>query len=150
MRDRTIGAEILEILRRRLENDEQTELREAAEQQRQITQIRLEAMAISMKRISTHVLDLPRGKPAKDVPVRLDRREQSGNWVAVTSARTDQDGRCTQLLPDETLSCRGIYRLTFDTAGYFAAQRKSTDCTRVSKLRFRYAMENPIFTFRCC
>jgi 2-oxo-4-hydroxy-4-carboxy-5-ureidoimidazoline decarboxylase len=35
------AAQILEILRRRLENDEQTELREAGEQQRQITQIRL-------------------------------------------------------------------------------------------------------------
>jgi 2-oxo-4-hydroxy-4-carboxy-5-ureidoimidazoline decarboxylase len=34
-------AEILEILQRRLENDEQNELQEAAEQQRQITQIRL-------------------------------------------------------------------------------------------------------------
>jgi 2-oxo-4-hydroxy-4-carboxy-5-ureidoimidazoline decarboxylase len=33
--------EILEILRRRLQNDEPTELREAAEQQRQITRIRL-------------------------------------------------------------------------------------------------------------
>jgi 2-oxo-4-hydroxy-4-carboxy-5-ureidoimidazoline decarboxylase len=34
-------AEILRILQRRIENDEQTELQEAAEQQRQITQIRL-------------------------------------------------------------------------------------------------------------
>jgi OHCU decarboxylase len=34
-------AEILKILRRRLENDEHTELQEAAEEQRQITQIRL-------------------------------------------------------------------------------------------------------------
>jgi 2-oxo-4-hydroxy-4-carboxy-5-ureidoimidazoline decarboxylase len=34
-------AEILEILRRRLENDDQNELQEAVEQQRQITQIRL-------------------------------------------------------------------------------------------------------------
>jgi 2-oxo-4-hydroxy-4-carboxy-5-ureidoimidazoline decarboxylase len=33
--------QILEILRRRLENDDQIELREAAEEQRQITQIRL-------------------------------------------------------------------------------------------------------------
>lgn len=33
--------EILEILRRRLRNDADTELNEAAEQQRQITQIRL-------------------------------------------------------------------------------------------------------------
>jgi len=35
------ASEILEILRRRLQNDAATELREAAEQQRQITQIRL-------------------------------------------------------------------------------------------------------------
>jgi 2-oxo-4-hydroxy-4-carboxy-5-ureidoimidazoline decarboxylase len=35
------GREILEILRRRLQNDKATELREAAEQQRQIAQIRL-------------------------------------------------------------------------------------------------------------
>jgi 2-oxo-4-hydroxy-4-carboxy-5-ureidoimidazoline decarboxylase len=36
------GAEILETLRRRLHNDAATELREAAEQQRQITRLRLE------------------------------------------------------------------------------------------------------------
>lgn len=35
------GSEILEILRRRLKNDRNAELREAAEQQRQITHIRL-------------------------------------------------------------------------------------------------------------
>ena len=35
------AAELLEILRRRLHNDAETELYEAAEQQRQITQIRL-------------------------------------------------------------------------------------------------------------
>lgn len=35
------GPEILDILRHRLQNDEHSELREAAEQQRQITQIRL-------------------------------------------------------------------------------------------------------------
>ncbi len=35
------ATEILKILRRRLQNDAETELREAAEQQRQITQIRL-------------------------------------------------------------------------------------------------------------
>ena len=35
------GSEVLQILRQRLQNDDQTELREAAEQQRQIIQIRL-------------------------------------------------------------------------------------------------------------
>ena len=35
------GSEILQILRHRLQNDDRTEMREAAEQQRQISQIRL-------------------------------------------------------------------------------------------------------------
>jgi 2-oxo-4-hydroxy-4-carboxy--5-ureidoimidazoline (OHCU) decarboxylase len=36
-----LASEILAILHRRMQNDEKTELYEAAEQQRQITQLRL-------------------------------------------------------------------------------------------------------------
>jgi 5-hydroxyisourate hydrolase len=71
-----------------------------------------------MKRISTHILDVNRGKPAHDVPVRLERQEASGDWRLVTSAQTDHDGRCGQLLPTEELPS-GTYRLVFDTASYF-------------------------------
>ena len=78
-----------------------------------------------MKRISTHVLDTALGKPATGVPVRLERREKSGNWMLLASARTDLDGRCNQLLPDEdenTLSA-GLFRLIFDTGSYFAGAK---------------------------
>jgi 5-hydroxyisourate hydrolase len=78
-------------------------------------------MAFEMKRISTHILDLGRGKPASDVPVRLDRQE-AGCWQPLKSARTDHDGRCGQLLPDSELP-PGLYRLAFDTASYFGALR---------------------------
>ncbi len=73
-----------------------------------------------MNRISTHVLDTARGKPAEGVPVRLERQEASGNWLALASARTDQDGRCSQLLSEDTVLRAGLYRLKFDTANYFA------------------------------
>ncbi len=76
-----------------------------------------------MNRISTHVLDTARGGPAKDVPVRLEQREASGNWLALSSARTDQDGRCAQLLSSDTVLRAGLYRLTVDTATYFAAEK---------------------------
>jgi 5-hydroxyisourate hydrolase len=76
-----------------------------------------------MKRISTHVLDTALGKPAKDVPVRLERLETPGNWLVLTSAHTDQDGRCAQLLPDDKVLSAGLYRLSFDTASYFSAQQ---------------------------
>jgi 5-hydroxyisourate hydrolase len=72
-----------------------------------------------MTRISTHVLDIARGHPARDVPVRLERREASGNWRLLASARTDQDGRCAQLLTENEALTPGVYRLGFDTATYF-------------------------------
>ena len=76
-----------------------------------------------MKRISTHVLDVARGKPAGDVPVRLERREPSGGWQLVRSARTDADGRCGQLLGEDDGPAAGLFRLVFDTDSYFAAQK---------------------------
>lgn len=76
-----------------------------------------------MNRISTHVLDTTRGRPATDVPVRLERRETSDSWVTLASARTDQDGRCSQLLSDDQLLQAGLYRLRFETGTYFAAQK---------------------------
>jgi 5-hydroxyisourate hydrolase len=75
-----------------------------------------------MSRISTHILDISRGQPACDVAVRLEKQETSGSWRLLKAARTDQDGRCAQLLPADELS-PGLYRLVFDTASYFDALR---------------------------
>ena len=76
-----------------------------------------------MNRISTHILDTAAGRPAPHVPVSLERQNSSGTWLAVGSAKTDGDGRCSQLLPDGEILEEGLYRLTFDTATYFAACR---------------------------
>lgn len=78
-----------------------------------------------MNRISTHILDLSRGKPAANVPVRLDQQDVEGRWHMLNSSHTDQDGRCAQLLPDGVLT-PGLYRLNFDTALYFDAQHTET------------------------
>ena len=75
-----------------------------------------------MKRISTHVLDISRGKPAAEVPVRLEQRDSASGWLPLHSAVTDQDGRCAQLLPGNEL-VPGVYRLIFDTAHYFDTQK---------------------------
>jgi len=73
--------------------------------------------------ISTHVLDIAEGKPAKDVPVRIERRDDAGVWRLLAAARTDQDGRCAQLLPKNEALTPGLYRLGFETATYFAARK---------------------------
>jgi len=71
-----------------------------------------------VNRISTHILDVSRGRPACRVPVHLEKREAPGHWRPLHSGRTDQEGRCAQMLPTEDL-VPGIYRLVFDTATYF-------------------------------
>ncbi len=73
-----------------------------------------------MSRISTHVLDTAKGKPAAGVPVSLERQESSGKWLSLALTQTDEDGRCSELLPDDTTLAEGVYRLVFDTASYFA------------------------------
>jgi 5-hydroxyisourate hydrolase len=75
-----------------------------------------------MKRVSTHVLDLVHGKPAREVPVRLDKQNAHADWRLLTSAHTDHDGRCAQLLPEGEDLSAGVYRLSFDIGTYYKAQ----------------------------
>jgi 5-hydroxyisourate hydrolase len=66
--------------------------------------------------LSTHVLDAVSGTPATGVPVIL----LDAHDAVLLSAITDDDGRVANLA-DELGA--GVYRLRFDTASYFAAQR---------------------------
>ncbi len=74
--------------------------------------------------ISTHILDTALGRPAESVPVELARRE-GAEWVALSDAglKTDADGRARQLLPETTSLTIGLYRVRFETAVYYEAQR---------------------------
>jgi 5-hydroxyisourate hydrolase len=80
-------------------------------------------MAFLMSRISTHILDTAQGKPAKNVPVRLERQDPSGEWRILSASQTDADGRCSQLLPENEALRAGTYRLAFDTEGYHRSQQ---------------------------
>ena len=71
-----------------------------------------------MSQITTHVLDTALGRPAMGVPVALEQLVE-GTWTPLAIAGTDADGRATDLGAD-TLDT-GRYRLTFDTATYFAS-----------------------------
>lgn len=89
-----------------------------------------------MSRISTHVLDTARGKPAAGMPVRLDQQNSSGQWSTISSAQTDQDGRWAQSATDRATLTEGAYRLIFDTASYFA-QSKQDGLYPVVEITFR-------------
>ena len=73
--------EILEILRRRLQNDDATELQRGSRAATTDHTHSADKVALAMKRISTHVLDTAIGKPATGMPVRLERAGSCGNWA---------------------------------------------------------------------
>lgn len=75
-----------------------------------------------MTRITSHVLDTTRGRPASGMDLELEVLQAGGDWRKVGQCPTDDDGRASGLSPTEVTA--GIYRLRFDTGAYFARAGK--------------------------
>ena len=72
-----------------------------------------------MGRLSTHVLDIARGKPAGGVIVELYRIDGAGTRTAITTTRTNQDGRTDEPLLQGADFKAGTYELVFHIGDYF-------------------------------
>jgi 5-hydroxyisourate hydrolase len=72
--------------------------------------------------LSSHVLDLISGRPAVGVSITLERRADDGGYREIAHSESDERGRLRTAFPEDLGA--GIYRLRFDTAAYFAAQRQ--------------------------
>jgi len=68
--------------------------------------------------ITTHILDMAKGKPAAGVPVTLDILDGK-NWKTLGQGMTNADGRVEDLLPKSAPLATGIYRLTFETKSFY-------------------------------
>ena len=75
-----------------------------------------------MGRLSTHVLDLVRGKPAPEVAIELHVLDADGSWRALKQVRTNADGRTDQPLLTDAECKTGTYMLTFHVGDYFRRQ----------------------------
>lgn len=71
-----------------------------------------------MSAITTHILDISSGSPARGVAVTLERHTET-NWEIIGKGTTDEDGRVRDLLDPSAILQPGNYRLTFDTGNYF-------------------------------
>lgn len=71
-----------------------------------------------MKSMSTHVLDTATGRPAQGIALVLERAFDDGHRE-IFRGETNSDGR-SALVEAGALE-KGVYRLTFDTGRYFAA-----------------------------
>lgn len=75
-----------------------------------------------MSGITTHVLDLKSGLPARAVAVRLEIHRGERGWTSLGDRATDDDGRVKDFIALGTRIDAGIYRLTFRTGDYFRKQ----------------------------
>jgi 5-hydroxyisourate hydrolase len=84
--------------------------------------------------ITTHVLDIARGRPATGVTVILETR-QHGEWAPAGRGTTDENGRLVTLMEGRSIS-PGTYRLTFDIGAYQRGQGLPDPFFPVVKIEF--------------
>lgn len=72
-----------------------------------------------MGRLTTHVLDTARGRPASGIRIDVTRRDADGRVSLVKSVLTGVDGRGELLSAGEMAV--GSYELVFHVGAYFAA-----------------------------
>ncbi|CAD5219530.1 unnamed protein product [Bursaphelenchus okinawaensis] len=78
------------------------------------------------QRISSHVLDISNGNPAKNVRlVSFKYNESTKKWVELAETETDENGRVYSVHPGLALDT-GIFKITFHTEEYYQALNQTT------------------------
>ena len=72
-------------------------------------------------KITSHILDVEKGRPAADVLITLEIKE-NGKWSQICQGKTDADGRVMDWTPEEIN--KGHYKISFDVQTYFSSQNR--------------------------
>lgn len=75
-----------------------------------------------MINLTTHILDISIGMPAKNVPVILQVLQNEFHWVQIGEGQTDNDGRIKNFFTGEVNLGHGTYKLIFNTGEYFESE----------------------------
>ncbi len=95
-------------------------------------------------RLSTHVLDTARGRPAGGVPVTLFKIEPTGERREIKHARTNDDGRLDAPALTGTEMEAGRYELVFEAGEYFLANGMTTTAPAfLDRVPLAFAISNP-------
>jgi len=91
-----------------------------------------------MARISTHVLDVAKGRPAEGIAVEL-----RFNGVVTGSAMTNADGRTNEpLLTAERIE-PGFYELVFHAGNYLRACGVASEPLFLDEITIRFGVADP-------
>jgi 2-oxo-4-hydroxy-4-carboxy-5-ureidoimidazoline decarboxylase len=141
---------ILRQFERRLGSDPGTELEAALTEVFRIAALRLDQQVSGPGRLpvhgrlSTHVLDTSRGRPAAGIAIEVIERAAAGESRVIARAVTNADGRT-----DAPLICGrpvpiGHYELAFSVGAYFAATGTVSDEPPfLDRIPIRFAVAEP-------
>lgn len=71
-----------------------------------------------MSQITTHILDTTHGRPATGVNIILYKGDND-QWTEIAKGITNEDGRIADLLKQDVVLLKGIYKIRFETKDYF-------------------------------
>jgi len=141
---------ILRDFEHRLPNDAKTEVQNSLNEIFRIAALRIAELVVSddrlevYGRLSTHVLDTQRGRPAEGVAVELVELSDRGASRVVTRTITNADGRTDQPLIYHRPVPIGRYELTFGVGDYFAGRQTVTsDPPFLDQIPVRFSVSEP-------
>ena len=92
-------------------------------------------------RLTTHVLDTARGRPASDVLIELWQLDEQGERRRlVTTTRTNADGRTDAPLLEGADFVAGVHELVFAVGPYFAADTAPTSLRFLDNVPVRFGI----------
>jgi 5-hydroxyisourate hydrolase len=74
-----------------------------------------------MSQVTTHILDISKGKPAAGITVVL-YQQHIDDWKEIVIGTTNVDGRIPHFLDKDAALEPGIYKMKFETQPYFEKQ----------------------------
>ena len=141
---------ILRQFERRLAHDQTREEATAIDEIRRIVALRLDQRVAAPEhlkvhgRLSTHVLDTQRGRPARGVQIGLYELDGADRARLVTEAVTNADGRTDQPLIARRPVPIARYELRFGVITYFQAQGVAlADPPFLDTVPIRFAVAEP-------
>ena len=94
-----------------------------------------------MGRLTTHVLDTARGRPAAGLTIELYRLGATSERIAV--ARTNTDGRIDKPLLEGEAFTAGVYELRFFAGDYLRTQGPLPDPAFLDVVPIRFGVASP-------
>jgi hydroxyisourate hydrolase len=78
-------------------------------------------------KLTTHVLDISTGKPAKDVVIELWKVKEVNQLEKIVESKTNIDGRVDHPLLKENEMKKGTYQLQFHVGNYYLTSDQKQD-----------------------